>query len=71
MITKELRVKTRAIAVALKDFIKNSDKVIFMGHSGADYDCFGAAVGFREQSERSAKSRILPMTTIHGHKKNV
>lgn len=44
---KSTRVKTRAFAVALKDFIKNSDKVIFMGHSSADYDCFGAAIGLQ------------------------
>lgn len=44
---KGTRVKTRAIALALKDFIRNSDKVIFMGHSGADYDCFGAAMGLQ------------------------
>ncbi len=44
---KSTRVKTRSFAVALKDFIKNSDKVIFMGHSGADYDCFGAAAGLQ------------------------
>lgn len=44
---KSTRVKTRAFAVALKDFIKNSDKVIFMGHGGADYDCFGAAMGLQ------------------------
>lgn len=44
---KSTRVKTRAFAVALKDFIKNSDKVIFMGHSGADYDSFGAALGLQ------------------------
>ncbi|MCD8180403.1 MAG: DHH family phosphoesterase [Firmicutes bacterium] len=44
---KSTRVKTRATAVALKDFIKNSDKVIFMGHSGADYDSFGAAMGLQ------------------------
>lgn len=44
---KSTRVKTRAFAVALKDFISNSDKVIFMGHAGADYDCFGAAVGLQ------------------------
>ena len=44
---KSTRVKTRAFALALKDFIKNSDKVIFMGHSGADYDCFGAAIGLQ------------------------
>ncbi len=44
---KSTRVKTRSFAVALKDFIKNSDKVIFMGHGGADYDCFGAAIGLQ------------------------
>lgn len=44
---KSTRVKTRAFAQALKDFIKNSDKVIFMGHAGADYDCFGAAIGLQ------------------------
>ena len=44
---KSTRVKTRAFAAALKDFIKNSDKVFFMGHSGADYDCFGAAIGLQ------------------------
>ena len=44
---KSTRVKTRAVAVAFKDFIRNSDKVIFMGHSGADYDCFGAAIGLQ------------------------
>lgn len=44
---KSTRVKTRAVAIALKDFIKNSDKVVFMGHYGADYDCFGAAMGLQ------------------------
>ncbi len=44
---KSTRVKTRSFAVALKDFISNSDKVIFMGHSGADYDSFGAALGLQ------------------------
>lgn len=44
---KSTRVKTRAFAVALKDFIKSSDKVIFMGHSNADYDSFGSAMGLQ------------------------
>ena len=44
---KSTRVKTRAFSVALKDFIANSDKVIFMGHSGLDYDAFGAALGLQ------------------------
>lgn len=44
---KSTRVKTRAFSVALKDFIANSDKVIFMGHSALDYDAFGAAIGLQ------------------------
>lgn len=44
---RSTRVKTRSFAVALKDFIANSDKVIFMGHSGLDYDSFGAAIGLQ------------------------
>ncbi len=49
---KSTRVKTRAFAVALKDFIQNSDKVIFMGHASPDYDSFGAALGL----QRAARS---------------
>ncbi len=44
---KSTRVKTRAFAVAFKDFIANSDKVIFMGHNNLDYDSFGAAIGLQ------------------------
>lgn len=44
---RSTRVKTRSFAVALKDFIANSDKVIFMGHAGLDYDAFGAAIGLQ------------------------
>lgn len=44
---KSTRVKTRAVAVALKGFMRQSDKVIFTGHNSADYDCFGAAMGLQ------------------------
>lgn len=44
---KSTRVKTRAFAVAFKDFIQNSDKVIFMGHASHDYDSFGSALGLQ------------------------
>lgn len=44
---KSTRVKTRAFAVAFKDFIAHADNVIFMGHSNADYDSFGAALGLQ------------------------
>ncbi|MBQ7794133.1 MAG: DHH family phosphoesterase [Clostridia bacterium] len=42
---KSTRVKTRAFATAFRDFLKNADSVFFMGHSNADFDCFGAAIG--------------------------
>lgn len=44
---KSNRLKTRAVAIALKDFINGVEKVIIMGHSGMDYDCFGAAMGLQ------------------------
>lgn len=48
---KSNRVKTRSVAGALKEFLKNADNVFLMGHSNADYDCFGAAMGL----QRAAK----------------
>lgn len=44
---KGTRVKTRAFSVAFKDFVENSDKVIFVGHQNADYDSIGAAIGLQ------------------------
>ena len=54
---KSTRVKTRAIAVALKDFIKNSDKVIFMAHSGADDIAFRC--GGRLESSQNARQKAV------------
>lgn len=56
---KSTRVKTRAVALAMRDFIKNSDKVIFMGHSGADYDCFGAAMGLQRAVRELGKTPYI------------
>lgn len=44
---RSTRVKARSVAVALTDLIKHSKNVIFMGHTNADFDCFGAAVGLQ------------------------
>jgi len=44
---KSTRVKTRSFANALKDFILHADNVILIGHSNADYDSFGAALGLQ------------------------
>lgn len=56
---KSTRVKTRAVAVALKDFIIQSDKVIFVGHSNADYDCLGAAVGLQRAVRTLGKNPYI------------
>ena len=41
------RVRTRAVATAVKDFILGVDKVILMGHKMPDFDCFGASMGLQ------------------------
>jgi c-di-AMP phosphodiesterase-like protein len=44
---KSTRVKTRAFALALREFIQQADKVILMGHNSPDFDSFGAAIGLQ------------------------
>lgn len=56
---KSTRVKARAVAVALKDFIKNADNVILMGHENADYDCFGAAMGLQRAVRELGKAPYI------------
>lgn len=56
---RSTRVKTRSFAVALRDFITNSDKVIFMGHSALDYDAFGAAIGLQRAVRTMGKEPYI------------
>lgn len=42
---KSTRVKTRMFSFALKEMISHSENVMIMGHSAADYDSYGAAIG--------------------------
>lgn len=60
---RSTRVKARSVATAFADLIKNSDKVIFMGHKTADYDCFGTAIGL-QRAVRELGSRPY---IIHEH----
>ena len=46
-IEKKSRVRSRVIATALKDIIKESRNVFIMGHKNPDMDCFGAAIGIK------------------------
>lgn len=60
---KSTRVKARTVATALTDLIRNSDNVILMGHTTADYDCFGAAVGL----QRAVRSLNKTPYIVHEH----
>lgn len=42
---KRTRVRARVIAHALRDLVKQSDKVMIMGHQSPDMDSIGAAIG--------------------------
>lgn len=66
---KSTRVKTRAVAFALKDFIANADKVIFMGHRNADYDCFGAAIGLQRFARSLGKKPYIVLDNSPGVRK--
>lgn len=44
-VEKRTKVKTRMIAGALSELIRQSDKVYVMGHKFADLDCLGSAIG--------------------------
>jgi c-di-AMP phosphodiesterase-like protein len=44
-VEKRTRVRARVIAHALRDLMKDSDKVVIMGHRFPDMDSIGAAIG--------------------------
>ncbi|UKS25993.1 DHH family phosphoesterase [Paenibacillus sp. HWE-109] len=44
-VEKRTRVRARVISHALRDLMKDSDKVIIMGHRFPDMDCIGASIG--------------------------
>lgn len=44
-VEKRTRVRVRVIAHAMRDLIKDSDKVLIMGHRMPDMDAIGAAIG--------------------------
>lgn len=53
------RVRTRAVASAVKDFITGVDKVVLMGHRMPDFDCFGAAMGLQRAVRALGKTPYI------------
>lgn len=59
-VEKSTRVKARVKAHALKEFVEAKDKVVIMGHSIADIDSFGSAVGvYRIAKTLNKKAHIV------------
>lgn len=57
---RRTRVKTRVIANALSEHLKNIDSMLIMGHSYGDMDCLGAAVGMaRIALQRGLDAKIV------------
>ena len=65
---KSTRVNARAFAVAMRDFILNSENVIFMGHTALDYDAFGAAIGLQRAVRVLGKKPYIIMDNSPGIK---
>ncbi|MCZ2259051.1 DHH family phosphoesterase [Sporosarcina sp. G11-34] len=49
-VEKRTRVRARVISHALRDLIRDSDKVFIMGHKVPDMDSIGAAIGVRKMA---------------------
>lgn len=59
-VEKSNKGKSRVIAHALRQLIKQSSKVLIMGHRNPDMDCFGAAIGiYRIAASIEKKAHII------------
>lgn len=59
-VEKSNKGKSRVIAHALRQLIKQSSKVLIMGHRNPDMDCFGAAIGiYRLAASIEKKAHII------------
>ncbi len=60
-VEKRTKVKARVIAQSLENLIKESKKVMIMGHSNPDMDCVGAALGIYRLAKTLEKSAYIVM----------
>lgn len=59
-VEKRTKVKSRVVANALNQLIRDSSQVLIMGHSNSDMDAFGAAIGMA----RAAKCLEKPVHIV-------
>ena len=58
-IEKKSRVRSRVVAHALEEIIKDSHRVYIMGHRNPDMDCFGSAVGIKVIARGLGKKAVI------------
>ncbi|MBM7095386.1 DHH family phosphoesterase [Bacillus sp. H-16] len=56
---KRTRVRARVISHAIRDFVKESDRVIIMGHKNPDMDSIGAAIGMLKIAQVNNKDAFI------------
>lgn len=66
-VEKRTKVRTRVVASAIAEMIRNCDQVFIMGHKFSDIDCIGAAVGMRKAAltfQKTAKIVTSDKTSL-------
>jgi c-di-AMP phosphodiesterase-like protein len=64
-VEKRTRVRARVISHALRDLIRESDKVVIMGHRSPDMDSLGAAIGVLKAVQISQKEGYIVLEGIN------
>ncbi|GIP40619.1 DHH family phosphoesterase [Paenibacillus sp. J31TS4] len=64
-VEKRTRVRARVISHALRDLIRESDKVVIMGHKIPDMDAIGAAIGVLKAVQLSNKEGYIVLEGIN------
>lgn len=64
-VEKRTRVRARVVAHALRDLIKESNRVIIMGHKMPDMDAIGAAIGVWKAAQLFGKEAFIVLEGIN------
>ncbi|WP_274365035.1 DHH family phosphoesterase [Paenibacillus thermotolerans] len=64
-VEKRTRVRARVVAHAMRDLIKESDKLIIMGHKIPDTDAIGAAIGVLRAAETFGKEAYIVLEGVN------
>lgn len=64
-VEKRTRVRARVISHALRDLMKESDRVVVMGHKIPDMDAVGAAIGILKAAETFGKPAYVVLEGVN------